>query len=235
MKISPNKLVAILDQISMGGLIDPVRIVFDENEASVSQLDLTRTLGIIAKIGKVQFKDYQPVGPVTFNSEIIKRLSKFFQTDEVVELAFNADKVKVTGSVETFEANLPTETVPELKTEINETEYGSLLAKAGIRSAFFIDMSEIKSDYGDRRKLVYSSNGLQMQIHEDVFRYERQIRALKKNVIKEGEVVLDAKILNEVCSLCKGPAWVVFSEGPVEICYKEVGLQVTYIISPLTE
>jgi len=219
----------------MGGLIDPIKLSFEDDGVKVSQLDVTRTLGVMAKIDKSLIKDYQPLGSVILNSEIIKRLDKFFKTDETINLTLTPTNLKAEGSVETFEADLPVEEVPDLKTEVNETEYGVLLTKPGVKAAFFIDMNEVKSDFGEKRKLIYSANGLSMKIHEDVFRYDKQVRYLKKNVTDSGEVTLDAKILNEICGLCKGPAWLVFTNGPVEVCYKEVGFSVTYIIAPQSE
>lgn len=235
MKVDPNKFVNLLNQVSIGGLIDPVKLTFGENNVQVSQLDATRTLGIMAKIAKTQFGDYQAIGSVLINSEITKRFEKFFKSDETIDLTLNPQMLRANGSRETFEADLPSEDVPELQTETTNTEIGVLLAKPAVRAAFYIDPNEIKTDYGDRSKFVYSENGLVMKIHEDVFRYDRRIRALKHNVQDSGEVLLDTKILDKVRTLCKGPMWIVFSEGPVEICYKEVGFQATYIISPLME
>jgi len=235
MKIPPNKLTTLLDQVSMGGLVDPVKLTFTDDGIKVSQLDITRTLGVIAKIDKVQFKEYQPIGDILINADIIKRLNKFFKTDDSIELTVASDTLKAIGSIETFEADLPSEEVPELKTETKETDYGVVLGKPQILAAFYLDMNEVKSDYGERRTLIFNQNGLSMKIQEDVFRYDKRIRVMKKNVSQDGQVIVNADVLNEVCGLCKGPAWIIFTEGPIQICYKEVGFQATYIIAPMTE
>jgi len=235
LRINPNKLVNMLNQVSIGGLIDPVKLTFGENNVQISQLDATRTLGIIAKIAKTQFGNYQSIGSVLINSEITKRLEKFFKSDETIDLTLSPQMLRASGSMETFEADLPSEEISELQTETINAEVGILLAKPEIRAAFYIDPNEIKTDYGERSKFVFSEKGLVMKIHENVFRYDRRIRALKHDVRDSGEVLLDTKILDKVRTLCKGPMWIVFSEGPVEICYKEVGFQATYIISPLME
>lgn len=235
MKIGPNKLATIFDQITMGGLIDPVRLTFNDNEVSVSQLDVTRTLGVIAKIDKVQFKDYEKIGPVLINSEITKRFSKFFKTDELIDISLASATLKATGSIETFEADLPVEEVPALETELKETENGTILGKPKVLASFYLDMNEIKSDYGEQRKLIFNSNGLFMNIEEDVFRYNKSIRVMKKALSQDGKVIANASILNTICNLCKGPAWLIFTEGPMQICYKEVGFQATYIIAPTVE
>lgn len=233
MKINPTKFLTLLDQLTAHYSIDPIQLTFSE-DVNVNQMDATRTIGVYATIDKAMFSQYQPIGSVLFNVEMIKRLGKFFKGDENIDIILDSNKIKFQGSVETFEADLPNEPITPIKSEFVDSDYGRIVKKITPRNAYYIDPNELKTDYGEKMKLIYSPDSLIMKIHEDVFRYDKNLRTLKKSGNENGQVILNSDIINSLMSLFKGPIWVVFTDGPIEICYKEIGLNITYLIAPIT-
>jgi len=232
MKISPSKFERLIRLMSAGESIDPLLLSFTESGMQVNQGDQAAVLIVIGKVDPINFKDYESIGDVEiFSKETLSKLTKAFQGEDEVSLAKAENKIVLTGSYEELGLSLSTESVLQTK-NFKESEYGTVLSKPEIYNAYLIDPSELKIGFGDLLKFKYNQKELAIEVSGENYSYQKNLKVMRSNGDKSGVVNMDVTSLDKILAQLKGTMWIIFTNEPLMLTYKEPGFSVSYAMAP---
>jgi hypothetical protein len=237
MKIRPEKLVKILEMTSLKYRIDPLKVDFESDGIYVRQTDSASMFATYAKIPTTIAQNYEPIGSVTLMGSQLKAIKEMFKADEYVEVKSEGESFIILGRDETYRLSKLSEKVNSLETQLLTKPYGVILQKPKFHKAFNLDISVMDVKYEDVIMLEYSGDKLIVHTQISGAPYSKTITPSKMEGNIDGKVTVEGDLLSDIVMLLKDIAWLVFTDGPLHVCYTNeiIPISITYMIAPRVE
>lgn len=233
MKVQLGKFTKILDILSVDWELDPVELIFDKEGVRISQLDESSTLMVFATISPSIFSEYDSIGRIMVSYEQYKMLDKAFKGDEFVTIELQNNELVFSGKTESLNLHLIEDEINRANDiSIERKPYGLVLAKAPVKMAYYVDLSDLHKITSDTIRFDYNSNSLRAIIDAPAYRYAKSIPYTRSDGDSQGSVTLYASTLNKITRI-KDKAWLIFTDGPVEIYYECDDYKVLFALAPV--
>lgn len=230
MKVQLNKFVKIIETLSLDWELSPLSLNFKEKSIELSQADPSMTYAVIATVNTNIFQDYESVGEIKLTKEQVKMLKKMFKVDEYVDFKVDENKLRFSGKEETLELEQTDEKVTTFTPDIVTRSYGTVLAKPKVIRAYFVDLSYL-SDIGYEKVLKFEfGDKLHVVVSSPTFKYTKAIPYFRTEGTESGSATLISDIVETIAGI-KDRAWLIFTEGPVEIYYECEDYKALYVLS----